>query len=228
MQAGRRSQAYELAYSAQHHIISIIGRKLFTHNNLRLIVPLGLRRNNGILSGLGQSELHGRLGFDLDCLAGGRVAAHPGCTLGFDQLAQARNRELADLAGLGSRGSDQQIEAGRDLFRRHFHLLSHVPDQLGLGHLLNRCLRTRRGLGRYGLLRWNSRLLRYCFLRRKGGSPVLELCCGYVTLADDQASSISAALDRSRCICAQVTPAAFIGTYTATTSSKLHGKPEPD
>ena len=61
------------------------------------MVSLWFGRDNRILGGLGYSELHGRLGLDLDRLASCRVAAHAGCTLCFDELAQARNRELADF-----------------------------------------------------------------------------------------------------------------------------------
>ena len=183
------------------------------------MVPLGLGRHNGILGGLRESELHGRLSLDFDRLAGRWIAAHSGCTLGLHQLAQARNRELAVLSGVGGRGLDQEIEEGRDLLGRHFHLLGHVSNQLGLGHLLDRCLRTRRSLGWCCLLCRNSRLRRCCFLRRQWISPVFHFMLPIVSF-DDRALSISALLNRSGLVCAQLPRSRIVGSNEPIASAR--------
>ena len=56
-------------------------------------------RSHRVLGGLGKPELHGRLGLDFDRLPGGRITPHPGRVLRLHQLAQAWDRELAQLPG---------------------------------------------------------------------------------------------------------------------------------
>src|SRR5947209_12023860 len=86
-----------------------------------MILPSAIGRYHSILGGLVQAELDGRI--YLDRLPRGRVASHPGGALCLHQLAQAWNRELAQLPGLSRRGLDQQVDEAGHLFRRYLHLL---------------------------------------------------------------------------------------------------------
>ena len=63
-------------------------------------VALGFGRGNGIPGDLCQPELHGRLGLHFDRITGRGIAAHPCCTLCFDELAQKGDRELAALSDM--------------------------------------------------------------------------------------------------------------------------------
>ena len=58
-----------------------------------------LCRDDGILAGLGHAKLHNGLCLDLDCFAGGGVAAGTGFARYFHELAETGHRELAFFLG---------------------------------------------------------------------------------------------------------------------------------
>lgn len=93
------------------------------------------RLENSVLSSLGNTELHDRLGSDLDLGARGRVAAHACSALDLHEFTQAWNDKFAVRLHMLQSHVHKRFDKHRRVLFADVEFACELAHELGLGHL---------------------------------------------------------------------------------------------